>query len=360
MLWYLLNICFIILAWIWPVRWEPSLTQARVMQIRSKRTCIVATVDWIVLSGFRAWTVGVDTLAYQSAFDANIHRTWYNLWMNFYLKYMEHAPIKDPLYELIVKSFHIVSDNYQVFLIFIAFVFFIPLGFYIYRYSRHACLSFILFSSLFYAFFAITGHRQTIATSLVVFGSLPLIRQRRLILFLLLIAFASTIHASVVCFLPFYWISKIPINKWILCGYWLGIVLIFMFRNNFLSLLQSFVGYQEYQKFDNAGAPTFMFFLFLLALFATFFSKRLINSSNTYTQMSMHALFLACLFSPLLLINPSCMRVVQYYSLFLLFLIPEYTRAFKTELESKIFYCICSAILIALLIKDNPTYEFCW
>lgn len=365
MFWYLFNICIIILAWIWPVRGEFFLTPARIMQIRSKRTCIVATINWVVLSGFRAWTVGSDTLAYKLfSFDTVVHRTWHSLWMEFYQKYIEQGAgsdkIKDPFYLLLVKGFHVFSDDYQVFLLFIAVIFFVPLGFYIYRHSRHACLSFILFSTLFYSFFAITGHRQTIATALVFWGGLPLIKQRRLIPFLLLVAFSSTIHASTLCFLPFYWISQISINKWTVCGYWVATALVFAFHNQFLLLLQSIIGYENYQYFDGSGAPTFMLFLLLLAAFVTVFFRRIMSSPNTYVQMSIHAIFLACIFSPLLLINPSCMRVIQYYSLFLLFLIPEYTQALKSGKECTIFYFICSIVLIALLIKSNPEYEFCW
>lgn len=367
MFWYLFNICIIILAWIWPVRNGLFLTQARIMQIRNKRTCIVATINWVVLSGFRAWSVGDDTLAYKLySFDTVVHRTWHSLWMELYQKYIAHGigagsdKIKDPFYLLLVKGFHVVSDDYQMFLLFIAVIFFVPMGFYIYRHSRHACLSFILFSTLFYTFFAITGHRQTIATALVFFGGLPLIKEKRLILFIILVVFSSSIHASTLCFLPFYWISRIPINKWILCGYWAAIVLVFAFHNQFLLLLQSIIGYENYEYLDGSGPSTFMIFLLLLTLFTTVFFRRIISSQNTYIQMSMHAIFLAGLFSPLLLINPACMRVIQYYSLFLLFLIPEYTQALKSGKECTIFYFICSIVLIALLIKSNPEYEFCW
>lgn len=61
-----------------------------------------------------------------------------------------------------MKFFQIFSTDYQLFLVFIAIVFFVPMGILIYKYSEAPYLSYVLFSSLFYSFFAITGHRQTI------------------------------------------------------------------------------------------------------------------------------------------------------------------------------------------------------
>ena len=67
----------------------------------------------------------------------------------------------------------------------------------------YACISWVVYSTLFYSFFAITGHRQTIATGIVVWGGLECIRKRKLIPFLLLTFVAYTIHASAICVLPF-------------------------------------------------------------------------------------------------------------------------------------------------------------
>ena len=73
--------------------------------------------------------------------------------------------------------------------------------------------------------------------------------------------------------------------------------------------------------------------------------------------MSINALMMACGFSPLLLINPSCMRVVQYYSVYLMFLLPELRYVFRKNSQA-LFLRIIGLIMIALLIKQMPSYRF--
>lgn len=366
MIWYLINILILTIAWLLPAHTsqEALLGEAKKSleeQRRKKRLCIVGTVCWILLSGLRALSVGPDTLAYKiHRFDSTIKTPWRNIIYDFYNKYVNGAEIKDPGYTILEKAFQIFSTDYQVFLIFIAVVFFVPMGIFIYKYSRNPYVSFILFSCLFYSFFAITGHRQTIATAFAVFIGIELIKRRKLIWFLLLVIVFSTIHASALCFIPFYWISKIKINKITLGIYWIAIVAAFLFRYQLLAFLQSLIGYEGYQDYEGAGAGTFMLMLFLVAAVVTIFHKLLLKSNQPMVRMSINALLCACFFSPLLLINPSTMRVVQYYSLFLLILLPEIAVIFKGQKDRVVYNIVCCFLLIALLVLNQPQYSFFW
>ena len=366
MIWYLINILILTIAWLLPthMRQEALLGEAKKSlgeQRRKKRLCIVGTVCWILLSGLRAWSVGPDTLAYKiHRFDSTIQTPWKNIIYDFYNKYVNGAEIKDPGYAIFEKAFQIFSTDYQAFLIFIAVLFFVPMGIFIYKYSRNPYVSFVLFSCLFYSFFAITGHRQTIATAFVVFIGIELIKRRKLIWFLLLVIVFSTIHASVLCFIPFYWISKIKINKITLGLYGIAIVAAFLFRYRLLAFLQGIVGYESYQDYEGAGAGTFMLMLFLVGVVVTMFHKLLLKSNQPMVRMSINALLCACFFSPLLLINQSTMRAVQYYSIFLLILLPELEVVFKDKKEKFVYHLICVSMLIFLFVMNEPTYKFFW
>ena len=365
MIWYLINILILTIAWLLPthMRQEALLGEAKKSleeQRRKKRLCIVGTVCWILLSGLRAWSVGDDTVAYAEAFKKVQNRSWKNLFFDFYSKYAHNAELKDPGYAILEKAFQIFSTDYQVFLVFIAVLFFVPMGIFIYKYSRNPYVSFILFSCLFYSFFAITGHRQTIATAFVVFIGIELIKRRKLIWFLLLVIVFSTIHASAFCFIPFYWISKIKINKTTLGLYWIAILAAFLFRYQLLAFLQSLIGYESYQDYEGAGAGMFMLMLFLVSAVVTIFHEFLLKSNQPLVRMSINALLCACFFSPLLLINPSTMRVVQYYSLFLLILLPELAVIFKDQKDRIVYNIVCCFLLIALLVLNQSQYSFFW
>lgn len=372
MTWYLLNILIITCTWFWPINNVVTGKSIKekycfIQKMRRKRVCIVATINWIILSGLRNWSIGADTLAYKiNHFDRTIDMSWKDIFYNFYLKYIMDISIKDPGYPLIEKVFQIFSKNYQMFLIFIACIFFILLGIKIYKYSENPYLSYIVFSTLFYSFFAITGHRQTLATAIVVFLGIELIKKRKLIKFLLLLVLVSTIHASAICFLPFYWISQIKIKRITLLIYWILIIVAFIFKNQFLMVLHKVVGYERYTFFETASGGIFMFLLLTLSIFITVFYKYILKNylltsfkEKVILEISINALFLASIFSSLLLINQSFMRVVQYYSIFIMFLLPKCKYAFLKE-DRMFFEIICCIVMIILFIKNQPYYIFCW
>lgn len=371
MVWYLLNILIITFVWLWPV--NVITTGKDVLErnyksfiIRKKRVCIVATLNWIILSGLRDLSVGADTLAYKiHGFDRIVTMSWTEIFYKLYLKYIDGVSIKDPGYPLLEKIFQIFSTNYQIFLIFIAIIFFVPMGILIYKYSENPYLSYIIFSTLFYSFFAITGHRQTIATSMVVFGGIELIKKRKLIKFLILVAIASTIHASVVCFLPFYWLSKIKINKFILMLYWAMIGSSFIFKIKIMSFLQEIVGYEQYGVSEKAGIGMFIILLLFLCIFVTIFYRNFLEKKHKEGQnyalkeTAINALFIAAFFSSLVTLNTSFMRVVQYYSIFIMFLLPQCKYVFVKK--NRVFFeTVCCIVMITLLIKNNPEYIFFW
>lgn len=361
MFWYLLNILLIILAWFLPISKSIShdLTEEQIERKKAKRTCIVGAVGWVLLSGLRGYSVGADTNAYRISFFKSAGTSWHTLWDNFFEKYFNAADVgyKDVGYSIVEKAVSQLFSSYTVWLLFIAVVFTVPMAIFIYKYSKNACLSWIVYSTLFYSFFAITGHRQTIATAIVVWGGLELIKRRKLIPFLLLMAVGYTIHASVICLIPFYWLSQIKITQVKLLGYLIAIVCSFIFRNQLMSFLQSIVGYEGYQQYEGAAAGAFMFLLIAMVIYVFVFWNSIALSDNPVLNMSVNALMLAAFFSSLLLINPSCMRVVQYYSIFMLFIIPDMALPFN-KLSQKAFLFVISFIMLLLLFIQKPQYSF--
>lgn len=364
MFWWLLNIAIITFVWFWPVREYAQsgllYTAEERKKIQRKRFCIIATFNWIILSGCRAHWVGADTQAYGFVFGSTATKSWNAILGDFIAKYLHGADIKDPGYPLLEKIFQLFSTNYQTFLMAIAVLFFVMMGIFIYKYSTQPYVSFVLFSCLFYSFFAITGHRQTIATAFVVFWGMEFIRKRKLIPFLIVVLLSSTVHKSVVGFIPFYFIYRIKINNLTLLFYWIGIIIAFIFRYQLLHFLQLLVGYESYQDYEGARAGTFIYMLIFIGVLVTVFYKPLIRCGGELMEPSMNALMVACFFSPLLLINPSLMRIVQYYSLFLLLLLPEFAVIFKTSSDKTIYFAVCCTALTVLMVLQHPQYAFFW
>ena len=102
--------------------------------------------------------------------------------------------------------------------------------------------------------------------AVVVLIGIELIKRKKFIPFFILIILMSTVHASVLCFLPFYWLSRIKINKVTLTVYWFAIIFSFVFRNQLFSFLKNVAGYEQYSEYEGAGATTFTSLLLLIAI----------------------------------------------------------------------------------------------
>ncbi|WP_215144719.1 EpsG family protein [Exiguobacterium qingdaonense] len=326
--------------------------------ISSRRGWFVsfATIQWIVLSGFRHITVGDDTAQYKALFLQSQTLPLGAFTDRFFEIVFTES--EDPGYYLFQRLLQYVITDYQAYLVIVALIFMIPLGYFIYKYSSEPLISFLLFSVLFYEFFAITGLRQTIATALVVLIGYHFVRTRKLGWFLLVVFVAMTIHKSAFIFLPFYFLANKQLTKTYLITMFGVIIGLFLFRNTFFDLLVQVSGYDTYNALDGAGAVNFSLMLITVLLVALW-RREDILAHNPAAIHFFNALLLAACFLPLTFINPSMMRLVQYFSLFLLLMIPEIVVTFARR-ERLIVYYSAVLLLGLLFIRDAPVYSFFW
>lgn len=323
-----------------------------------KRKLYIAlmTVNWVLISGLRRVDIGADTLVYKSRFQRTAMTSWRRLFENFYFVYVDDEG-KDPGYSVFEKIVQIFTDNYQVYLVVVAVFFFVGLAYWIYRYSSEPCMSYLIFSSFLFAFYALTGLRQTVATVLVVFIGTKLIEKRQFWKFLAVVLLAFTIHKSSVCFLPFYFLSRVPVNKKTVALVSVLTPLAFIFNEEIFHFLGYLVGY-EYEELENRGAYGFTI-MYVAVTVVMVFLLRMFRRRCEHYQMYYNALFLGLLFLPLVFVNPTAMRVVQYYSLFLMLSVPQILRCFSKKVRTPI-YVTMVVILLAVTNVYSYEYAFFW
>ncbi len=324
---------------------------------RKKRIYIaLMTVNWVCISGLRRVDIGADTLVYKGRFQRTAMTSWRHLFESFYLVYVDEEG-KDPGYSVFEKVVQIFTDNYQVYLVVVAVLFFVGLAYWIYRYSADPCMSYLLFSSSLYAFYALTGLRQTVATVFVVFVGTKLIEKRRFWKFLLVVLLAFTIHKSSICFLPFYFLSRIPVNKKTIALVSVLTPLAFAFNEEIFHFLGYLVGY-EYEEIENRGAYGFTFMYIAVTVIMVLLLRLFRTRCENY-KMYYNALFLGLLFLPLVFVNPTAMRVVQYYSLFLMLSVPQIVRCFSKKVRTPIYMVMVTVLLLATNVYRYE-YAFFW
>jgi transmembrane protein EpsG len=350
---YLINIFLLLVFGVTFLGFYPS-------QKCKKVFCIIASLQWIILSGLRHLSIGEDTLTYKiNFFEVTKNESWENIFRNFVNIVFKGTAGKDPGYQVFEKLTQVFTSDYQVYLLIIASLFTITLSIWIYKNSTEPLISFLIYSCLFYSFYAITGHRQTIATALTVFIGYKYIKKREFWRFLIIVLVSSTIHKSSICFLPFYFIANKKITTRYIVITVSIIPLLFIFKNQIMVILGTLTGYKNYiNQYEGAGTWTFTSLLFIIT-FIVIWKREIMLRDSPQANHFINALFMALIFVPLTFVDPSAMRVVQYYSLFLMLLVPDIIKSFDKN-DQPIVYYTAITLLIVLFAKNNPQYLFFW
>jgi len=335
-------------------------------EIKRKRYIWIISIVLILQSGLRNVAVGADTYAYYRSFEQVKQMDWSSV-LNTVSNYYSNGVGKDPGYVVLQKIVQSVIGDYQIFLFLIAILFFAALANFISKNTKglwEAMFAFILYSSLFYAFFSITGHRQTIATAATLL-SFELIKKRKLLPFLVLVLIASTIHRSCLIFLPFYFLFGLRRSNILYPIAMIGFFVFMFYREPVSEILRNIGGYTQSQYGYSSGAGTLTFTaMLLLVAFIAWWRMKYVLHENENARPFYNAFILAIVFTPLTWVNPNAMRVVQYFSIFLLVLIPTILESFSNTGYNlrKFAYAVAIIGLIVLAAKSEwgMEYKFFW
>ncbi len=349
---YLVNIALICFWGLFFLLYKPTKRKKRIY-------CAIVAVQWILISGLRHISVGDDTITYSGAFERAQEMTWSEVFrLNW--DYIFHGlDVKDPGYILLEKFFQIFSGNYRAFLFFIAILFTAALAMWVYKNSAMPCLSFVIYSTLFYSFYSITGHRQTIATAIIVLFGYQYVKERKLLKFLILSFIAFMIHKSAVVFIPYYFIANIELTPAYVGSFACVSAVIALLGKQLYAPIAEILGFEEYLiVYDGGGAQTFVF-LMLLVCAVSFALYPIIKKNRKDSKFIYNLLFLTALSTLLVLQNQSFMRIQQYYSLIIMVAIPELVRAMPKKFQP-MFYVCGLMVIVAFLFRTNPYYQFFW
>ncbi len=349
---YLINILLVVF-------WGFILIYNNKSDTNTKIYCGLVALQWILISGLRHISIGTDTANYKNWFESVKSISWSKVFDDLWGYIFQGKEVNDPGYNLIQKTFQIFCDDYQIFLLFIALIFTSFMAVWIYNNSKDPCFSFILYSVLFYSFYAVTGHRQTIATALVVFIGYKYIKERKLVKFALLAFAAFLIHKSSVVFVPYYFLANITITPLYVIFALIIIAVIVLMGKSLYAPLSELLGFGEEQiNYSKGGAETYALVLALMCIvilcFYYFYKHRTENATRIFN------ITLLTLMSSLLIFqNQSFMRVQQYYSLFLCVSFPEVILSFERKSQTFV-YLVTLIVLVFYLIRNNPQYLFFW
>lgn len=331
-----------------------------------KNYIIFVCIILILQSALRHVAVGADTYAYYLKFEEIKLTSWQEIWENFRSVYVLGEG-KDAGYPLIQKVFQFFSGEYRIFLFFVAVIFFSSLGYFIYTQTKYISDVFVaiaIYEVLFYSFFSITGLRQTLATAFTFWG-LHFIRQRKLWQYTLLIICAAFIHKSVLLFYPFYFIARLNRPRQLLAASFVIFPVMFVFGRSvagimaLLSAQDNYMGY-ALSEANPTGAVDFSIFLLGCGILG-WIALRNAKQRDNDMPIIYNAISIAIIFTPLTWIDSSLMRIVQYFSIFILVFLPYVINNLFRDYQTRtVVILVLTILFVTVIIMRNVDYAFMW
>lgn len=304
-------------------------------------------------SALRNVAVGADTYNYLQKFEAVKYTSWQEVFRSFPDTYI-YGNGKDPGYLLLEKIFQIFSGDFRIFLFLIALVFFYAYAKLLLRYTSNTSevlTANLGYLALFYGFYSITGLRQTLSVALGIFFLFSFI-DKKYCKSILLFVVAFIIHKSSIFLLLIPLLYSIKKTKYLLYLYCVAFVVFLTQRNYFVNLA---LVASEYEAVDIPLPILLDIFYFVISLFIWHTIK---NDKNTKILSLFNVFGLTFAWIPLLGNDSPLMRVILYFNIYVLVLLPKAISQ-TTSYRNILFFCI-NLFFIYYAISSHSEYKFFW
>lgn len=350
---YIVFLVIIIMEWIllFP---NAKLTFGENISYKQKKIfLIIVCSEMICFAGLRATNLGADTTTYLNALE--------------YYSSLPHGEIlKAKLvwpYDFEIGYFWLtklgawLSLSKTSFLFLIAIFIYVPVCWFILQYSENPLLSVLTYFAFGCFEYSFGIFRQMIALSIVLIGT-RYIREKKLVKYFVTIGVAMAFHTTAIIMLPLYWIYQVKIEKKLKWIFVAEAICFISARVLVLLAIKVFPKYSGYisGKYDVQGGSYSMLVLLNLIFVAGYIIERKEeNRDNTILRMSINATMIA-LFLQILGYSMGIFgRIVPYYSIYLLLLIPFLmNRYFKKNIIFVHFIGTLSLIILFyFLVKSS-------
>lgn len=330
-----------------------------------KRFIYCTSFVLILVSGLRHEAVGNDTLAYMMSFEDTLDTSWSEILSNFANNYLNplNNEGKDPAFKIFEKLVGTILPNSRLYLFVIAAILLTSIGYFIHTFSvdlRSTLFCYVFYISMFYGYLPNSAIRQSLALSIVLFAYC-LAFKRNLIWSVLLVLLASTFHKSALLALLFFMFIKIENVKIVYAGSFL-LFLVMLFFSNEISLFFAdstndiYSGYLSGSYYGETSKPIMVVILFFSLFVLSLYGLRL-DDDYVYHRPFYYGTALTLVFVPLVWVNPTLLRVLSYFVLWMGLLVQLLLR--KAYYGKVILFGIILVFLMYTL-KSINSYRFMW
>ena len=317
-----------------------------------KKECflLIACIQLIFLAGLRGYTVGADLENYLGAIE---------YYRKLPMQSVLFAKLVYPFdyeigYFIFVKLCAFLRMNNTIFLFVIAVITYVPVFKLIKKKSTMPFLSIFIYFAFGTFSYSLGLFRQMIAISIIICG-IKYIEEQKLCKYVLVIILAMMFHTTALIMLPFYWIQKIDLKKlfiWIIWFEVIGFLLGKEVINLVIYLLPKYSGYIDSIYGGSGGGVFNLIFLNVIMIMGLLYNKY--TPQKAYqSRFFLNALAIAICFQVLGYHMEIFGRIVSYYSIYLIILIPQMiTSLFKGRSK----YIGISVVMLFLCLRFCMTF----
>lgn len=337
--------------------------------LRAKKVYVtVCILMFLLLNSLKSLTVGADTENYYHMFLYMKDLSWNEIGHEFIGRYYLGTSEEDIGYVLFVRGLSLFTQDFHVFTFVAESLFFVPLGIFLYKYSKNCSqliFAFVLYGTLLNAI-PITNCRQTYAFGMCIISVIMYIEDyhKRCIPIILIIA--ATIHLSALLFFgPFMLLIFLKRLRTLHFLSLLLAPLVLASPNTIISFMGTMVGKEQYARYGeqgvSGGTNTFVVLMILLSLYV-FFAYKNYNfktaDKTTSVLYSMAPLF--TFFAPLIISNGTMIRISMYFHIFLVLLVPYATTLLFGKTSKTINIALAVLLVCLALSSGQQDYNFFW
>ncbi len=321
---------------------------------QNKMFLVMSSIPIILVTALRHYTIGGnDPRVYYYHYQNSINSTLDQMMLQSRMEYGYH---------IFVKILSSIFENPQWLFFWTGVIFTVSVAYFIYKNSKDAFLSLLLYFTLGLFTFSLSGLRQTLAMAICLI-SIEMIKKRKFIPFLLIVVFAAQFHITALIFIPFYFVANIKIttlNMFIASIVIAGLV---YFMDDLVSFANFSIGMDYNVAVSSGGFITVIIYLLVFAL-VLFQHKELLKDKTNSIMVIMAAIGLLS-YVMRYFATRATERVSSYFFYAVLILLPNAVHCIKDKKERQAVYILVMILAIALFIYRTMgntiyPYRFFW
>ena len=231
--------------------------------------------------------------------------------------------------------------------------------------------------------FQMTGVRQSCAMAFFLLAY-KYIKEKKLLKYLLMIVLTYLFHKSAIVLLPIYWFKNRKVRKFDVA---IIVAIIFFVYKNRLALfvyIKSFTSYSYFEALQHGEPINFSLMIYATTLLSFMLycildkkvqrarqrnylegHMQVIEMDLPYYSLYTNSMYFASFFMPLVAVNGSVRRVVMYYALFMVIIVPKGIRELFPKQRTQVIIKVgLGSLLIYLLLSgvagSSYAYSLCF